>query len=197
VSPFGEGSDFTKYNMKNDKGLEVLRKGTECSEIFQIRLDIKPLCDEHDSSTDIRELDIDCAHNFYVYVCCEPDCQRTYSRMRGYYHFEDDNDVRANRCPYDGQAMFKADIDEAGGSIWECPRIGCGRQIRTSEAGEKGSVATRRNAVESIITCPDVGMLNLKRYPPIYAYFFTNAKCVMGCFVLDTGIAVCFAPTAQ
>ena len=112
--------------------MEILNAGKNCPPIVQIRFDIQPLCDEHNSGTDIRELDTDCAHSFYIYVCSEPECERAYCRLRGYYHVPDDKDIHVNRCPHDGQAMFRTEIDEAGRSIWECPRVDCGRRIRLS-----------------------------------------------------------------
>ena len=110
--------------------IEVLREGRECPPIFQVRMDIKPLCDEHNSGTDIRELDTDCAHTFYVYLCCEPDCDRVFCRLRGYYDSADETGAHVHRCPHDEQAMFRKEIDIAGRSSWECPRVDCGRQIR-------------------------------------------------------------------
>ena len=110
--------------------MEVLKEGKECPPIFQVRVDIQPICDKHNSGTDIHELDTDCAHTFYVYMCCEPDCDRVYCRLNGYYDFPHVVETRVNRCPHDGQAMFRKEIDVAGRSIWECPRVDCGRQIR-------------------------------------------------------------------
>ena len=67
---------------------------------------------------------------FYVYQCSVPECGRVYSRLRGYYDFPKETDIHRLPCPHDAQALFRKEIESTGASIWECPRLDCGRQVR-------------------------------------------------------------------
>jgi hypothetical protein len=110
--------------------MEVLNEGRTSLGPIEARPNIQPLCDEHDSGTDLRELDIPEARGFYVYVCRDPACGRVYSRNWGYHHLQGEKNTRVLRCPHDEQALFRKEIQSDGKALWECPRVNCGRQVR-------------------------------------------------------------------